>query len=162
MRKEKPVTKESLLRAFKKIDINGDGYITHEELFKMLTMVCTLYGMLWMKLQDHLFCVLLLLFFVVPRSLQSHLGWVKVALEAGCFSSFYSYPYICDIYKSINMFKTSGTINCLYIIEKPSWVCCRIFKPRDYECVTFLKLLHVFCMMGKSCVFNWIWLSQLQ
>lgn len=46
MRKEKPVTKESLLRAFKKIDINGDGYITHEELFKMLTMVCTLSGML--------------------------------------------------------------------------------------------------------------------
>ena len=94
MRKEKPVTKESLLRAFKKIDINGDGYITHEELFKMLTMVCTLSGMLWMKLQDRLFCVLLLLFVVVPRSLQSHLGWVKVALEAGYFSSFYSYPYM--------------------------------------------------------------------
>ena len=27
--------------------------------------------------------------------------------------------------------------------------------------VTFLKLWHVFCMMGK-CVFNWIWLRQPQ
>ena len=42
MRKEKPVTKESLLRAFKKFDINGDGYVTHDELTKMLTMVCFL------------------------------------------------------------------------------------------------------------------------
>lgn len=55
----------------------------------------------------------------------------------------------CDIYKSINMFKTSGTINCLYkkcSIEKPSWVCCLIFKPRglwvchfsqDFTCVLY-------------------------
>jgi Ca2+-binding EF-hand superfamily protein len=39
MRKEKPTSREALLKAFKKIDVNGDGYITYEELSKLLTMV---------------------------------------------------------------------------------------------------------------------------
>ncbi|EDO42554.1 predicted protein [Nematostella vectensis] len=37
MRKERPTSKETLLKAFKKIDVNGDGFITFDELFKMLT-----------------------------------------------------------------------------------------------------------------------------
>ena len=41
MRKEKPFNKDSLLKAFKKIDVNGDGFITLNELFRMLTMVRT-------------------------------------------------------------------------------------------------------------------------
>ena len=39
MRKEKPVSKDSLLKCFKKFDINGDGFISHSELFNMLTKV---------------------------------------------------------------------------------------------------------------------------
>lgn len=39
MRKEKPLNKESLLKAFKCIDTNGDGYITYDELFRLLTKV---------------------------------------------------------------------------------------------------------------------------
>lgn len=39
MRKEKPVNKESLIKAFKCIDINGDGFITYDELFRLLTKV---------------------------------------------------------------------------------------------------------------------------
>ncbi|KAK3727872.1 hypothetical protein QZH41_010599, partial [Actinostola sp. cb2023] len=38
MQKEKPTSKETLLRAFKKIDVNGDGYITFDELSMLLTM----------------------------------------------------------------------------------------------------------------------------
>ncbi|XP_038048432.1 EF-hand calcium-binding domain-containing protein 7-like [Patiria miniata] len=37
MRKEKPTTTSDLLNAFKKIDINGDGFITHDELSRVLT-----------------------------------------------------------------------------------------------------------------------------
>ena len=39
MRKEKPLNKESLIKAFKCIDTNGDGYITYDELFGLLTKV---------------------------------------------------------------------------------------------------------------------------
>ena len=39
MRKEKPPNKDSLLKAFKCIDKNGDGYITSDELFNLLTKV---------------------------------------------------------------------------------------------------------------------------
>lgn len=37
MRKEKPLDKDSMLKAFKCIDTNGDGFITHDELFRLLT-----------------------------------------------------------------------------------------------------------------------------
>jgi Ca2+-binding EF-hand superfamily protein len=37
LRWEKPQTLEDLTRAFRKIDINGDGYITHSELKRVLT-----------------------------------------------------------------------------------------------------------------------------
>ena len=39
MRKEKPPNEDSLLKAFKCIDKNGDGYITSDELFNLLTKV---------------------------------------------------------------------------------------------------------------------------
>ena len=39
MRKEKPLEKDSLLKAFKCIDTNRDGFITHDELFRLLTKV---------------------------------------------------------------------------------------------------------------------------
>lgn len=42
MRKEKPLNKDSLLKAFKCIDKNGDGFITYDELFTLLTKVCSL------------------------------------------------------------------------------------------------------------------------
>lgn len=37
MRKEKALSKESLIKAFKCIDTNGDGFISYDELFKLLT-----------------------------------------------------------------------------------------------------------------------------
>ncbi|XP_077981651.1 EF-hand calcium-binding domain-containing protein 7-like isoform X1 [Glandiceps talaboti] len=37
MKKEKATSRSDLMKAFKKIDINGDGYITHDELYKVLT-----------------------------------------------------------------------------------------------------------------------------
>jgi len=40
MRKEKPLNKDSILKAFKCIDKNGDGFITYDELFTLLTKVC--------------------------------------------------------------------------------------------------------------------------
>lgn len=39
MQKENPTSKDTLLKAFKKIDINGDGFITFDELSRLLTMV---------------------------------------------------------------------------------------------------------------------------
>ena len=41
MRKEKPLNKDSILKAFKCIDKNGDGFITYDELFALLTKVCS-------------------------------------------------------------------------------------------------------------------------
>ena len=32
-------TRDELIKAFKKIDINGDGFITNDELFKVMTTV---------------------------------------------------------------------------------------------------------------------------
>ena len=32
-------SKQDLLKAFRKTDVNGDGFITHDELFKVLTKV---------------------------------------------------------------------------------------------------------------------------
>ncbi|XP_006812263.1 EF-hand calcium-binding domain-containing protein 7-like [Saccoglossus kowalevskii] len=37
MRKEKATSEADLIRAFKKIDMNGDGYISHDELYKVMT-----------------------------------------------------------------------------------------------------------------------------
>lgn len=37
MRKEKPLNKEAMIKAFKCIDTNGDGFITYDELFALLT-----------------------------------------------------------------------------------------------------------------------------
>lgn len=37
--KERPTTEDELMKAFKKIDVNGDGYITNAELHKTLTTV---------------------------------------------------------------------------------------------------------------------------
>ena len=39
MREIKPTSSEDLMKAFKKMDINGDGYITQDELAKVLTQV---------------------------------------------------------------------------------------------------------------------------
>lgn len=36
-KKEKPTTADDLMKAFRKIDINGDGYISLEELYKIMT-----------------------------------------------------------------------------------------------------------------------------
>ena len=33
------MSKDALIKAFKKIDVNNDGYITHDELLNVLTMV---------------------------------------------------------------------------------------------------------------------------
>ncbi|XP_027708634.1 EF-hand calcium-binding domain-containing protein 7 isoform X1 [Vombatus ursinus] len=37
LKKEKPTSKSELLKAFKKIDVNNDGYILHTDLYKILT-----------------------------------------------------------------------------------------------------------------------------
>ncbi len=39
LKQESPTPKKELLKAFKKIDINGDGFITHDELISVLTTV---------------------------------------------------------------------------------------------------------------------------
>ena len=41
MRREKKTSMSDLMRAFRKIDGNGDGFITAQELQKKLTKVCT-------------------------------------------------------------------------------------------------------------------------
>ena len=38
-RKEPATTEDDLMRAFRKIDVNGDGFISNSELRKMLTTV---------------------------------------------------------------------------------------------------------------------------
>jgi len=40
MQKEKRATMADLMKAFRKIDLNGDGFISHDELFRVLTKVC--------------------------------------------------------------------------------------------------------------------------
>ena len=47
-------TKDELIKAFKKIDINGDGFITNDELFKVMTTVS-------------LYTLVLLVFLLVKR-----------------------------------------------------------------------------------------------
>ncbi len=42
MRREKKTSMSDLMRAFKKIDSNGDGFITAQELQRKLTKVCAL------------------------------------------------------------------------------------------------------------------------
>ena len=39
MRRERRASREDLVQAFRKIDTNGDGYISAEELRRMLTKV---------------------------------------------------------------------------------------------------------------------------
>ena len=39
MRELKPTTNDDLMKAFKKMDLNGDGFITYDELAKVLTKV---------------------------------------------------------------------------------------------------------------------------
>ena len=39
LKEEKSISKEELTKAFKKIDVNGDGFISHKELRDVLTMV---------------------------------------------------------------------------------------------------------------------------
>ena len=41
MQREKRTTMSDLMKSFRKIDINGDGYITAKELHRMLTKVYT-------------------------------------------------------------------------------------------------------------------------
>lgn len=41
-KKEKATTADDLMKAFRKIDINGDGYISLEELYKIMTTVSLL------------------------------------------------------------------------------------------------------------------------
>ena len=38
--KEAATTEDDLMNAFRKIDINGDGFITNDELHRTLTTVC--------------------------------------------------------------------------------------------------------------------------
>ena len=38
-RKEPPTSEDDLMKAFRKIDINGDGYISLDELYKVMTTV---------------------------------------------------------------------------------------------------------------------------
>ena len=37
LKQEPKTSKKDLIKAFKKIDINGDGFITHDELYQILT-----------------------------------------------------------------------------------------------------------------------------
>lgn len=46
LRKEKPTEHDDILRVFRKLDINGDGYISQDELHRVLTTVCTYWNML--------------------------------------------------------------------------------------------------------------------
>lgn len=39
LKEEKPLSKSALVKAFKKIDVNGDGFVSHQELQNVLTMV---------------------------------------------------------------------------------------------------------------------------
>jgi len=39
VKKEKPTEQDELMRIFKKFDVNSDGYISHEELSRILTSV---------------------------------------------------------------------------------------------------------------------------
>lgn len=39
LKKEKPAEPDELMRIFKKFDVNCDGYISHEELSRILTSV---------------------------------------------------------------------------------------------------------------------------
>lgn len=41
MRRERRASREDLMQAFRRIDTNGDGYISAEELQRMLTKVRT-------------------------------------------------------------------------------------------------------------------------
>ena len=41
-RQEQPTSEEELIKAFRKIDVNGDGYISNSELRKTLTTVSLL------------------------------------------------------------------------------------------------------------------------
>jgi Ca2+-binding EF-hand superfamily protein len=38
-KREKATTADDLMKAFRKIDINGDGYISLDELYKIMTTV---------------------------------------------------------------------------------------------------------------------------
>ena len=40
MRRERPTSRDDLVRAFARLDRNGDGYITAGELMKVVTKVC--------------------------------------------------------------------------------------------------------------------------
>lgn len=39
LRKEKPTSKAELLKSFKQLDVNDDGFILHTDLYKLLTKV---------------------------------------------------------------------------------------------------------------------------
>ena len=40
MRRERPTSRDDLVRAFARLDRNGDGYITADELMRVVTKVC--------------------------------------------------------------------------------------------------------------------------
>jgi len=48
-RKEPATTEEDLMKAFRKIDVNGDGFISNSELRKMLTTVKIIYLCLFLN-----------------------------------------------------------------------------------------------------------------
>jgi len=87
-RKEPATTEDDLMRAFRKVDVNGDGFITNSELRKMLTTVCFLCACIQ---SSFLHCVLCLLHMFCKQSvtyLQCSCGKPSHYYEADTAVSF--------------------------------------------------------------------------
>lgn len=71
---EKKTEEGELLRAFKKMDVNGDGYISFSELEKALTTVSTLRLFVYSKKKTKANCV--------------HTVWIMVECKVACRLKF--------------------------------------------------------------------------